>query len=321
MAPLTPPLMDAFPSLTVTRDFAFDAPTLYRAFTTGWGDWFGEADTARIQAIVGAPFFFEVAQRAEDGTVRQRHPHYGRFLQLIPDALVSLTWVTGSAGTGGAETVVTIRLHPGDVSTASGAPSTTVTLTHDRFAGAESRDRHAQAWPMVLDHLARTLESAGANSRAPSPTLPSNRSIPEATLIPVRSYPDLDGAVTWMRDALGCRERLRIPGHRVQLTIGNGAVVAVAWDASSNPSAGRPPATLMVRVADVDAIYARAIALGATGVTPPATHPYGERQAVLKDPFGHSWTLSQTVADVDPAAWGGHLVMEVDERTRRREDE
>ena len=64
----------------------------------------------------------------------------------------------------------------------------------------------------------------------------------------------------------------------------------------------------MIRVANVDVTYERAIAMGATGVASPTDYPYGERQAVLRDPAGHSWTLTQTIADVDPASWGGELV-------------
>ncbi|MBL0170562.1 MAG: VOC family protein [Gemmatimonadaceae bacterium] len=136
-----------------------------------------------------------------------------------------------------------------------------------------------------------------------------NRSMPDSSFIPVRSYPDLDQAVAWLRDVLGCRERLRIPGHRVQLTLGNGAVVAVAWDASTAPATGgRPPATLMVRVSDIEATYARALANGATGLSAPTDFPYGERQAQVRDPAGHAWTLTQTIGDVDPASWGGELV-------------
>ncbi|MBK8649570.1 MAG: VOC family protein [Gemmatimonadetes bacterium] len=139
--------------------------------------------------------------------------------------------------------------------------------------------------------------------------LPHNRSIPDAYVIPVRSYPQLEGAVAWLRDVLGCRERLRIPGERVQLTLGTGAVVVAAWDADAvPPTGGRPPATLMVRVPDVDAVYARALAAGGSGVNEPADMPYGERQAVVRDLAGHSWTLTQTIADVDPAVWGGELV-------------
>ncbi len=34
---------------------------------------------------------------------------------------------------------------------------------------------------------------------------------------------------------------------------------------------------------------------------------YGERQYNAEDPWGHQWTFSQTLADVDPADWGGIL--------------
>lgn len=152
--------------------------------------------------------------------------------------------------------------------------------------------------------------SVPGREAAPSTRLPHNRSIPDSPVIPVRSYPELDRAVAWLRDVLGCRERLRIPGHRTQLTLGSGAVVVAAWDAAKvPPTGGRPPATLMVRVPDVDAVYARAIASGGEGVSEPADMPYGERQGVVRDIAGHSWTLTQTIADVDPATWGGELVV------------
>lgn len=300
-------------SLTVTREMQLSADALYRAWTTGWGEWLAEPATVRATAEVGAPFFFELAERPGDGRPVVLHPHYGRFLQLEPGTLVALTWVTGASGTAGAETVLTVRFDA--TATATG---TWVTLTHERFATAQARDAHAKAWPSVLEQQERALASragaavasgagAGADKAGASATPTArreNRSIPGATLIPVRSYPDLEAAVAWMRDALGCRERLRVPGHRVQLAVGNGAIVAAAWDPATAPSAGRPPATLMIRVADADATYARALELGATGVAGPTDTAYGERQAVLRDPFGHSWTLTQTIADVDPTSWG-----------------
>lgn len=285
---------------------ALPVATLYRAWTTGWATWFAEPDTIRMRPVVGAPFFLEVAQPLDDGQVK-RHPHYGRFLELVPNELVKLTWVTGPGGTGGAETVVTARFAPsGD--------GTEVTLTHEEFATAEARDHHATRWPMVLEQQEKKLT---ALAEGPLPVeggagvdaLRPNRSIPDASLIPVRSYPDLDAAVTWLRDVLGFRERLRIHGHRVQFEVGNGAMVAAEWDQAAAPATGgRPPATLMIRVADIDKTYRRALSMGATGVTPPADHPYGERQAVLRDPAGHSWTLTQTIADIDPARWGGELL-------------
>ncbi len=322
-------------TLTIQRTFPLPPSTLYRAWTAGWDSWFAERDTMRVRAEEGAPFFFEVAQHFEDGRPDIRHPSYGRFLTLEPDALVSLTWVTGAEGTAGAETILTVRFSRVE-------HGTEVSLTHEGFASLEARDSHAVAWPLVLAHqesrlqaLAATVEASageasageasareasareasavdGASTIVAATThapLPNNRSIPEAALIPVRSYPDMAAAVEWLQEVLGGRERLRIPGHRVQLTVGTGAVVVAAWDPASAPATGgRPPAILMVRVADVDRAYARALALGSTGLSVPTDHPYGERQASVRDPAGHAWTLTQTIADVDPASWGGELV-------------
>lgn len=49
---------------------------------------------------------------------------------------------------------------------------------------------------------------------------------------------------------------------------------------------------LHVYVPDTDALYAQAVAAGATGVTPPYTAPYGDRAATIKDPFGNTWFLA-----------------------------
>jgi uncharacterized glyoxalase superfamily protein PhnB len=43
------------------------------------------------------------------------------------------------------------------------------------------------------------------------------------------------------------------------------------------------------------------------GHGPPVDYPYGERQYSAVDPGGHVWTFSESIADVDPASWGGEL--------------
>ncbi len=135
------------------------------------------------------------------------------------------------------------------------------------------------------------------------PSAPQNRSIPDSVVMPVLVYADVRAAVAWLAAAFGCVERLRIGEHRSQLALGGGHLIA-----ADGPSAGPARSAVLVRVADVDAHYRRAVEAGARVVAPPADHLYGERQYTAEDLAGHRWTFSQTVADVDPASWGGVLV-------------
>jgi PhnB protein len=52
------------------------------------------------------------------------------------------------------------------------------------------------------------------------------------------------------------------------------------------------PCYLHVYVPDSDACYAEAVRAGATSVEAPATKPYGERSAAVKDAFGNTWFLA-----------------------------
>ena len=131
-----------------------------------------------------------------------------------------------------------------------------------------------------------------------------NRSVPDVPVMPVLAYPDVVEATGWLCDAFGLRLRLRIGEHRAQLLCGDGAVVATQGD---EPDGGH---SLLVRVEDADAHHDRALAHGARIVSPPTDYPYGERQYTAIDIGGHHWTFSQSLADVDPADWGGVLVDE-----------
>jgi uncharacterized glyoxalase superfamily protein PhnB len=60
-----------------------------------------------------------------------------------------------------------------------------------------------------------------------------------------------------------------------------------------------------VHVDDVDSYCEQAKSMGAEITHPPTDYPFGERQCTVKDIGGHCWTFSQTIADIDPARWGG----------------
>jgi uncharacterized glyoxalase superfamily protein PhnB len=128
-----------------------------------------------------------------------------------------------------------------------------------------------------------------------------NRSIPRATVIPQLAYPGVNAAAEWLCAHFGFTLRLRIANHRVQLNVGDGALVIVEL----RPGAPPPSHSLMIRVEDVDAHHARSAEAGLRILSPPTTYPFGERQYTVEDVAGHPWTFTQSIADVDPATWGG----------------
>jgi uncharacterized glyoxalase superfamily protein PhnB len=110
----------------------------------------------------------------------------------------------------------------------------------------------------------------------------------------------------WLGDAFGFTLRIQIGNHRVQLNVGDGAVVLT--EKGMNKKNAGPTETahsMMVRVSDVDSHHERARKHGARIVRPPADYPYGERQYTVEDFDGHRWTFTQSIAEVDPKEWGG----------------
>jgi len=69
------------------------------------------------------------------------------------------------------------------------------------------------------------------------------------------------------------------------------------------PTSGAASHSVLIRVEDARAHFVRSRDAGARILTEPTDFEYGERQYAAEDPFGHRWTFSQTLADVDPAEW------------------
>ena len=51
---------------------------------------------------------------------------------------------------------------------------------------------------------------------------------------------------------------------------------------------------------DVDTLTVRAVEAGATVLRPPADEGHGERQAKVRDPFGHEWLLGHQLEARSP---------------------
>jgi uncharacterized protein YndB with AHSA1/START domain len=144
MQPIRPDLSARPFDCTVERTLKASPEVVYSAFTVQFDKWFAAPGTLILNVEINAPFFFETRFAGE------RHPHYGRYLKLVPHKQLELTWVTGNPGTLGAETVVSIDLE-------SHGGGTRIKLTHAGFPNGEARDGHAAAWPEVFAHLDRCM--------------------------------------------------------------------------------------------------------------------------------------------------------------------
>jgi uncharacterized glyoxalase superfamily protein PhnB len=137
----------------------------------------------------------------------------------------------------------------------------------------------------------------------------SNRFCPRSIVIPVLSYPDVNEAAAWLVAAFGFAVRLRIGDHRIQMNVPAGRHEAGAvilreprpHELGAVTTIGH---SITVRVEDVDAHFLRAKQHGASITDEPTTQPYGERQYVVEDLAGYSWTFSQSITDVHPSEWG-----------------
>jgi len=142
--------------------------------------------------------------------------------------------------------------------------------------------------------------------------MPRNRSAPPCSVTPVLAYPDVGAAVEWLTRVFGFVEHVRIGDHRAQLGFGDGALIVAEASHGRQPpdvdAAAAHAQSIMVRIENIDAHYQTAVGAGATILSEPADHSYGERQYAVADLAGHRWMFTQSIADLAPEDWGGSTI-------------
>jgi PhnB protein len=126
----------------------------------------------------------------------------------------------------------------------------------------------------------------------------------------VSPYLCVDGAadaIDFYANVLGAKERMRMEGPpgrigHAEIEIGD-SIIMLADEFPEQgfrgpKSVGGSPIMLSVYVDDVDAVYERALAAGATSTREVADQFYGDRVAGFEDPFGHRWHIATHVEDV-----------------------
>jgi PhnB protein len=132
----------------------------------------------------------------------------------------------------------------------------------------------------------------------------------QPSLSPHLVVDDAAAAIDFYVKAFGATELGRVPhpdGRLVHAALLlNGSTVMLNDDfpdfndgKSSTPtSLGGTPVTIHLQVPDVEAAFARALDAGAVVVAPLADQFWGDRYGMVRDPFGHHWSLGQPVREV-----------------------
>ena len=108
-------------------------------------------------------------------------------------------------------------------------------------------------------------------------------------------------AIEFYKKAFGAEEISKMPGPDGRLMhaavkIGDSIVFLVdeapQWGSRGPQSLGGTPVGIHLYVEDVDAVFQRAVAAGATVKMPLEDMFWGDRYGVVTDPFGHNWSLA-----------------------------
>jgi uncharacterized glyoxalase superfamily protein PhnB len=145
------------------------------------------------------------------------------------------------------------------------------------------------------------------------------------TITPRLVVNGVSDAIAWYERALGAHELLRNPapdGEKImhaELLLGDSRFFVVdefPGAATSPVSLGGTPVTLHLYVENVDELFQRAVDAGAEVIMPVADQFWGDRYGMLRDPFGHRWSIASRVEDLSPRQLHDRAAQWVQEQER-----
>jgi uncharacterized glyoxalase superfamily protein PhnB len=129
------------------------------------------------------------------------------------------------------------------------------------------------------------------------------------TITPQIVVKGVGAAIDWYSKAFGAHELLRNTAPdgtsimHAELLLGDSRffVVDEFPESMLSPATlGGTTVTMHLYVRDVDARFNRAVDAGATIVMPVADQFWGDRYGILRDPFGHRWSMASRIEDLSP---------------------
>lgn len=127
------------------------------------------------------------------------------------------------------------------------------------------------------------------------------------TLTPSLNLKGAAAALEFYQAAFNAVERFRMPDPsggimHGEFQIGDSILMfcdeSPDWGALSPETVGGCPLSLNLYVEDCDGLTAQAVAAGAEILRAPASYPWGERSAMVKDPFGYRWAICTQIEEV-----------------------
>lgn len=106
------------------------------------------------------------------------------------------------------------------------------------------------------------------------------------TITPRIFATDADGLIAFLRDVFGATGE-HTSSAPAEMRIGDSLLIV-----SGTEYRQAMPACLYVYVEDTDATHRRAVQAGAESLEEPKNVPYGDRRAMVKDPWDNIWQIA-----------------------------
>ncbi len=121
---------------------------------------------------------------------------------------------------------------------------------------------------------------------------------------------DAAKAILFYQELFGAQEivRMTMPDGKTlmhaEVKIGDSVLMLseeiLEWGNKSPATLGGSPVSLMHYVSAVDAVFAKAVAMGCQTIMPPTDMFWGDRFCKFTDPFGHLWGVATHISDPSP---------------------
>lgn len=142
-------------------------------------------------------------------------------------------------------------------------------------------------------------------------TNPAVKAIPDGmhSLTPLLICADAVDAIAFYKKAFNAVEVSSMPGAQgklihAEVRIGDSTLMLMdefpEFGALGPKALKGSPVTVHLQVEDADAVVKQAVAAGAKVTMPIKDEFWGDRYAVLEDPFGHHWAVATHIRDVSP---------------------